>query len=88
MQRKWRISLIVCALGGLAAIGVFLSFVAHFTLLLSYGSFLAQLGVSVAGLAILTGVAYYGNWSKKQDKPTARPMPQPTAIKAAGAPGS
>jgi hypothetical protein len=57
-------------------VGVFLSFVAHFILLLSWGSFWAQLGVSVGGLAILTAVAYYGNWSKKQDKPTAKPMPQ------------
>jgi uncharacterized membrane protein YebE (DUF533 family) len=44
-------------------------------LLLSWGSFGAQLGVSLGGIAILTAVAYYGNWSKRQDKPTAKPMP-------------
>ncbi len=56
-------------------VGVFLSFVAHFILSMSYGSIWAQLGVSIGGLAILTAVAYYGNWSKKQDKPSARTAP-------------
>lgn len=50
-------------------VGVFLSFVGHFALMMSYGSLWAQLGVSVGGIAILTAVAYYGNWSKQQDKP-------------------
>ncbi len=36
-------------------VGIFLSFVAHFILLLSWGSFWAQLGVSLGGIAILTG---------------------------------
>jgi hypothetical protein len=56
-------------------VGVFLSFVAHFILSMSYGSIWAQLGVSIGGLAVLTGVAYYGNWSKRQDKPSARTAP-------------
>jgi hypothetical protein len=70
-------------------VGVFLSFVAHFILLLSWGTFWAQLGVSIGGIAILTAVAYYGNWSKKQDKPS-RPAPPPAtaAMKPAGAPGN
>ncbi len=87
---EWKIfdPLIKCGQQSLQVfcVGVFLSFVAHFTLLLSYGSFWAQLGVSAAGLAILTGVAYYGNWSKKQDKPS-RPAP-PAAMKPAGASGN
>jgi hypothetical protein len=64
-------------------VGVFLSFVAHFILMLSWGSFWAQLGVSVGGIAILTAVAYYGNWSKKQDKP-ARPKPPAAPAGATG----
>lgn len=62
-------------------VGVFLSFVGHFALMMSYGSLWAQIGVSVVGIAILTAVAYYGNWSKKQDKPL-RSQP-PHASKAA-----
>lgn len=58
-------------------VGVFLSFVAHFTLIMSSGSFLAQVVVSVAGIAIMTIVAYYISWSKQQDKP--RPKPAATA---------
>ncbi|MEW6767638.1 MAG: OpgC domain-containing protein [Pseudomonadota bacterium] len=87
---EWKIfdPLIKCGQQSLQVfcVGIFLSFVAHFVLLLSYGSFWAQLGVSLGGIAILTGVAYYGNWSKKQDKPS-RPA-APAAAKPAAAPGS
>jgi len=76
---EWKIfdPLIKCGQQSLQVfcVGIFLSFVAHFILLLSWGSFWAQLGVSLGGIAILTAVAYYGNWSKRQDKPTAKPMP-------------
>jgi hypothetical protein len=37
--------------------------------MLSSGSLLAQILVSVAGIAIMTIVAYYISWSKRQDKP-------------------
>jgi hypothetical protein len=91
---EWKIfdPLIKCGQQSLQVfcVGVFLSFVAHFILLLSWGSFWAQLGVSLGGLAILTVVAYYGNWSKRQDKPTAKPMPpkgQP-AVQPSAAAGS
>ncbi len=62
-------------------VGVFLSFVAHFLLTLSSGSFAVQILVSLLGIAALTGVAYYRSWSKKQDKPPtrARPAPQPAS---------
>lgn len=56
-------------------VGVFLSFVAHFTLMMSSGTILMQIVISAAGLAIMTTVAYYGNWSKKQDKPLSKPAP-------------
>jgi hypothetical protein len=54
---------------------VFLSFVGHFQLMMSSGSLLAQIFVSAAGIGIMTCVAYYISWSKKQDKP----LPKPTA---------
>ena len=68
-------------------VGVFLSFVGHFALMMSYGSVWAQLGVSLGGLAILTGVAYYGNWSKKQDKPLPRLQTNATPPTSASASG-
>lgn len=61
-------------------VGVFLSFVGHFMLSLSSGSLFAQIFVSIAGIAIMTIVAYYISWSKRQDKPLKPPAP-----KAAGA---
>jgi hypothetical protein len=61
-------------------VGVFLSFVGHFELTMSSGSLFAQIFVSVAGISIMTLVAYYISWSKRQDKP-----PKPTATGAAQA---
>ena len=49
-------------------LGVFLSFVAHLALNAISDGVLAQLFVGVAGLSILTGVAYYRSWSKEVDK--------------------
>ncbi|MGJ4962322.1 MULTISPECIES: OpgC domain-containing protein [unclassified Bradyrhizobium] len=67
--------LIVCGQQSLAVfcVGVFLSFIGHFTLMLSSGSLLAQILVSAAGIAIMTTVAYYISWSKRQDKPQPKP---------------
>ncbi|MCK1734735.1 OpgC domain-containing protein [Bradyrhizobium sp. 138] len=85
---EWKVfdPLIVCGQQSLAVfcVGVFLSFVGHFELSMSSGSLLAQIFVSVAGIAIMTTVAYYISWSKKQDKPL-KPPPKPaeTAAKAA-----
>jgi hypothetical protein len=72
--------LVVCGQQSLAVfcVGVFLSFVGHFALIMSSGSLLAQILVSVAGIAIMTLVAYYISWSKRQDKP----LPKPAAAKA------
>jgi hypothetical protein len=73
---------IVCGQQSLAVfcVGVFLSFVAHFLLSLSSGSVFVQILVSLAGIAIMTTVAYYISWSKRQDKaPKAAPVPKPAA---------
>jgi len=71
---QWRIfaPLIVCGQQSLAVfcLGVFLSFAGHVALLLSWGSLLAQILVSVGGVAIMTLAAYYSSWSKRQDDPS------------------
>ena len=71
---EWRIfrPLIVCGEQSIAVfcLGVFLSFVGHFVLMLSSGSLLAQLLVSASGIAIMTLVAYYLSWSRQQDDPS------------------
>jgi hypothetical protein len=72
--------IVVCGQQSLAVfcVGVFLSFVAHFVLSMSSGSLLSQVLVSISGIAIMTIVAYYISWSKKQDKPlpkAAAPKP-------------
>jgi hypothetical protein len=76
---EWRIfdPVIVCGQQSLAVfcVGVFLSFVGHFE------SLFAQIFVSVTGIAIMTIVAYYISWSKRQDKPP--PKPAVAAAKAA-----
>jgi hypothetical protein len=38
---------------------------------------LVQVLVSIAGISIMTLVAYYISWSKRQDKPL-KPAPKPT----------
>jgi hypothetical protein len=81
---EWKVfdPVIVCGQQSLAVfcVGVFLSFVGHFALMLSSGSLFAQIFVSVTGIAIMTIVAYYISWSKRQDKP---PKPAAAAAKAA-----
>ncbi|GLR88358.1 OpgC domain-containing protein [Bradyrhizobium iriomotense] len=86
---EWKIfdPVIVCGQQSLAVfcVGVFLSFVGHFELSMSSGSLFAQLFVSIAGIAIMTTVAYYISWSKRQDKPLKPPAaakPAATAAKA------
>ena len=80
---EWKIvdPLVVCGQQSLAVfcVGVFLSFVGHFALSLSSGSLLAQIFISVTGIALMTIVAYYISWSKRQDKP----LPKPPVPKAA-----
>ena len=51
--------------------GVFLSFAAHFILITGPNSLAMQVVVSAAGITIMTGVAYYVSWSKRQDYKSA-----------------
>ena len=91
LESKWLEPVIKCGQQSLQVfcVGIFLSFVAHFVLMLSWGTVWAQLGVSIVGVAILTAVAYYGSWSKKQDKPSARTAPaKAAATQPSAAPGA
>ena len=76
---EWKVfdPVIVCGQQSLAVfcVGVFLSFVGHFELMMSSGSLFAQIFVSVTGIAIMTVVAYYISWSKRQDKPLPKAAP-------------
>jgi hypothetical protein len=80
---EWKIfdPIVKCGQQSLAVfcVGVFLSFVGHFELMMSSGSLLAQVFVSVSGIALMTLVAYYISWSKKQDKPLPKPAPAASA---------
>jgi len=56
--------------------GVFLSFAGHFILITGPDSLAMQVLVSLAGMAAMTGVAYYASWSRRQDqKPAPARMP-------------
>ena len=52
-------------------IGVFLSFAGHLILITGANLVVMQIGVSLAGFAVMTAVAYYISWSKRQDEPAA-----------------
>ncbi|BBC00414.1 MULTISPECIES: OpgC domain-containing protein [Bradyrhizobium] len=84
---EWKVfdPLIVCGQQSLAVfcVGVFLSFVGHFELSMSSGSLFAQIFVSISGIAIMTIVAYYISWSKRQDKPVKPPAAKPSTTATA-----
>jgi hypothetical protein len=72
LQRKILAPIIKCGEESLAVFcaGVFLSFVGHLALTISSDSVPAQILVSAAGIAIMTLIAYYISWSKRQDEPS------------------
>jgi hypothetical protein len=49
-------------------IGIYLSFIAHFILVEVSGTVWMQLLVSIAGITVMTALAYYRSWSKNIDK--------------------
>jgi hypothetical protein len=51
--------------------GVFLSFAGHLVLITGPDSLVMHVLVSAAGISIMTGVAYYVSWSKRQDQKPA-----------------
>jgi hypothetical protein len=68
--------LIVCGEQSLAVFcaGVLLSFAGHFVLVTDSGSLPEQILVSLSGIVIMTLVASYVSWSKRQDRPVPAPM--------------
>jgi hypothetical protein len=63
-------------------VGVFLSFFGHFALMISSDSLMMQILVSVAGVGIMTSVAYYLSWSRQQDSPAEIRHRSPVSIDA------
>ena len=68
--------LIVCGEQSLPVFcaGVLLALAAHLILMTGSGSVLQQIVVSVCGIAIMTLVANYVSWSKRQDRPQHKPQ--------------
>lgn len=76
--------LIVCGEQSLSVFcaGVFLSLTGHFILVTGSNSLVAQILVSVSGIAIMTLVASYVSWSKRQDRRVPAPMGQTPSFRA------
>ncbi|MDI1266829.1 MAG: OpgC domain-containing protein [bacterium] len=71
LDLKWKIFDPVIKCGQSIAVfcvGLLLSFVAQFVLMMSSGSLLLQVAVSASGIAVMTLVAYYVSWSKREDE--------------------
>ncbi|MEH2526255.1 hypothetical protein V1288_004164 [Bradyrhizobium sp. AZCC 2176] len=93
---RWQVlqPVITCGQEWLAVFcaGVFLSFAGHLVLITGPDSLAMQVLVSLAGILIMTGVAYYVSWSKRQDhKPAFRTetitrLPAPAPQSAGNAP--
>jgi len=90
MSRNWRglnwlvlRPIILCGQQSLAVFcaGVFLSFAGHFVLMTGSGSLTEQVVVSLSGIAIMTLVASYVAWSKRQDHPLPRRISQTPSLK-------
>ena len=90
MSKNWcglnwpvRRPIILCGEQSLAVFcgGVFLSFAGHFVLMTGSGSLTEQILVSLSGIAIMTVVASYVAWSKRQDHPLPRRMSQTPSLK-------
>jgi hypothetical protein len=66
--------LIVCGQQSLEVFcfGVFLAVIAHVVLVEVSSDIWMQILVSAVGIAMMTGLAFYGAWSKKVDKKPAR----------------
>ena len=50
------------------AVGIYLAFIGYFILTATSDGIVAQLLVGIAGIAIMTAVAYYRSWSKRVEK--------------------
>lgn len=83
LQSRLLRPVIVCGQRSLEVfcVGLLLSFVGHFLLVVISNSILAQILVCMGGIAVMTGVAYYRSWSKRLDKqPPMRALPPEEAM--------
>jgi hypothetical protein len=55
------------------ATGIFLSFTAYFVLIETTDTIWMQILVNIVGIAILTLLAWYKNWTTRMDKPRLQP---------------
>jgi len=69
LRSGWLQPLMKCGKEWLASFcaGVFLSFAGHFVLITGPNSIAMQILVSVTGIALMTAIAYYISWSRRQD---------------------
>ncbi|HLZ05448.1 MAG TPA: OpgC domain-containing protein [Bradyrhizobium sp.] len=69
LQSRWLEPVMKCGEEWLASfcVGVFLSFAGHFVLITQPNSIAIQMLVSASGIAIMTAIAYYISWSRRQD---------------------
>jgi len=65
-------------------VGVFLSFAGHLVLITGPDSLAMHVLVSAAGISIMTAVAYYVSWSKRQDHKPAFHPPAMTGLSEQG----
>jgi len=86
LRSRWLRPLIVCGQRSLEVfcVGLFLSFVGHFLLELISDTLLAQVLVSIAGIGLMTAVAYYRSWSKKLDKRPSQRVPESSSLQPTG----
>jgi hypothetical protein len=73
LRSRWLEPIMKCGEEWLTSfcVGVFLSFAAHFILITGPNSVAMQILVSVTGIAMMTAVAYYISWSRRQDSTSA-----------------
>lgn len=76
LRSRWLQPLIVCGQRSLEVfcVGLFLSFLGHFLLELISANLFMQILVSIVGIGLMTGVAYYRSWSKNLDKRPRLPV--------------
>jgi hypothetical protein len=78
LHSRWLAPVMKCGEEWLASfcVGVFLSFAGHVVLITQPNSIAIQVLVSIAAIAMMTAIAYYISWSRRQDQksgPTRRP---------------
>jgi hypothetical protein len=86
LKSRWARPAIMCGQHSLEifCLGVFLAFAAHFVMIQFYGGILAQVMLSIAGIAIMIGVAALLSWYKTIESRGGTPKRPPDADLAGG----